>query len=218
LRSRHRELQVRKALVGSVVLISVGFLLAALGMMWHHAFNTEYSLTVEEVLAGEPSGLLTLGPRNKRVSVTGLALRSKAEPVTVQSRTKSRQTAAERMYFPLRMPGGNQAILVSLPRDQFDDRILLTDTADQPMTFKGVIDLTPETKDGRTIEQLFEGVTFPSRHSLVVGEEGGRREPKWLAVAGVAMALAGVALVLVERPKWKAGARRGARSPLPPLP
>jgi len=192
---------MRRALIGAAVLVGAGVVLTIVGATWYRAFNTEYSLTVEEVLAGEPSGWLTLGPRRKRAVVSGFAVRSKAEPITVQSRSKAGQTSAERIYLPLRVPDDHRAILVSLPRDRFDDRVLLTDNPDEHRVYTGVIDLTPRTKDGGKVEQLFEGVTFPSPYCLTVGATGGWREPKWLAVSGVALILAGAALAALKRPR-----------------
>ena len=99
------------------------------------------------------------------------------------------------------MPDDHRAILVSLPRDQFDDRVLLTDNPDEHRAYTGVIDLTPRTKDGGKVEQLFEGVTVPSPYCLTVGEAGGWREPRWLAISGVGLILAGAALAALKRPK-----------------
>ena len=191
---------MRLSLIGAVLLVLLGVVLVVLGITWYREYNTEYALTVGDVLAGEPRGCLGLGPRHKRAVVTGLALRSKAEPVTVQTHSSRGETVSDRVFFPLRVPEGNQAILVSLPHEAFDDHVLLYDTADQRMTFRGVIEHTPPAGETR-VENLFDGVTFPTRYCLTVGERGGWKEPGWLAVSGAGLVLMGVVLAVVKRPR-----------------
>ena len=86
---------MRLSLIGAVLLVLLGVVLAVLGITWYREYNTEYALTVGDVLAGEPRGCLGLGPRHKRAVVTGLALRSKAEPVTVQVLNKKGRVLKE---------------------------------------------------------------------------------------------------------------------------
>jgi hypothetical protein len=133
------------------------------------------------------------------VTVTGFALRRKADRVTEQITTPEGQKIVKRVYFPLRVPDDNRAMLVSLPFEAFDPRITLYDTADRQMSFSGVVERTPTTTSGQRIEQLFTDVTFPSQYSLSVGAEGGTRIPRVVAACGIALAVLGSALVALRR-------------------
>ncbi len=193
-------------IVIGLVMIGIGTIMAVVGVTWYDSYTKEYTLTVDDVLAGQPSNWLTPGPTGRRAIVTGLALRSKAKPITEQSQGETGRTKVERIYFPLRSLTGsdNRAILISLPRSQFNDDILLNaEQADQRDSFQGLIGRTPEAQGQQNIEHLFEGVTFPQDYCLFVGEMGVTKSmagtSKAIGICGVVLIVVGAAFIALHR-------------------
>jgi len=202
---------MRFDLIGAAVLVAVGCALAVVGSIWDRAYNAEYDLTVADAIAGKHTSWITPGP--KMAQVSGFALRSQVQRITIQSETINGRTVADRAFFPLRVPDDNRAIVVSVPWEESLSLTSLFDTADQRREYAGVLEATPRTQSGVPIEQQFEGVTFPTRYCLVSGATGGDTRSKWLARCGIALALCGILLAILKQTRRAAQAAHAAATP-----